>query len=62
MAKYSSYGNSGKSGSNSSKSGSNSGGVSSARLHQQSGDNNAFGGYAKVANRDGTYRMRKTVK
>lgn len=47
---------------NSGESGSTSGGVSSARLHQKSGSSNAFGGYAKVANTDGTFRMRKTGK
>ena len=44
------------------KSGSNSGGVSSARLHQKSGPSNAFGGYIKVNNNDGIFRMRKTGK
>lgn len=55
MAKYSYSGRSGSLGSNA-------GGVSSARLHQRSGSSNAFGGYAKIANNDGTYRMRKSGK
>jgi hypothetical protein len=36
--------------------------VSAARLHQKSGASNAFGGYTKVGNSDGTFRMRKTGK
>lgn len=32
--------------------------VSPARLHQQSGNSHAFGGYAKVHNPSGTFRMR----
>lgn len=32
--------------------------VSPARLHQQSGTSHAFGGYAKVHNPNGTFRMR----
>ena len=44
------------------KSGSNSRGVSSARLHQKSGSSHAFGGYSKVSNSDGTFRMRKDGK
>ena len=37
-------------------------GVSAARLHQKSGASNTFGGYTKVSNSDGTFRMRKTGK
>ena len=37
-------------------------GVSAARLHQKSGASNTFGGYTKVSNNDGTFRMRKTGK
>lgn len=54
MAKYSNKGNTGKSGSGSRS-------VSSARLHQKSGSNNAFGGYTKVSNTNGTFRMRKSA-
>lgn len=36
--------------------------VSSARLHQRSGASNAFGGYVKVSNSDGTFRMRRTSR
>lgn len=32
--------------------------VSPARLHQPSGPDNAFGGYAKANYRGGTFRMR----
>ncbi|MFF2831932.1 hypothetical protein ACFVSK_09230 [Cellulosimicrobium cellulans] len=35
-------------------------GVSIARLKQKSGTINAFGGYTKVQDSDGTFRMRKT--
>ena len=45
-----------------SQTGSSSGSVSSARLHQKSGTSNAFGGYTKVNNPDGTFRMRKSSK
>lgn len=63
MAKNRSYGGSSKSGSSSAgKKGSSSGGVSPARLHQKSGTSNAFGGYKKVSNTDGTFRMRKSGK
>lgn len=63
MAKYRSYSGSGKSGSSPTRrSGPTTGSVSSARLHQKSGTSNAFGGYTKVANNDGTFRMRKTGK
>lgn len=48
--------------SGSSKSGSSSDAVSSARLHQKSGSSHAFGGYTKVNNSDGTFRMRKSGK
>ena len=54
MAKHSTGGNPGKSGSNSR-------GVSSARLHQKSGSSNAFGGCTKLSNPDGTFRMRKST-
>lgn len=37
-------------------------GVSPARLHQQSGSNHAFGGYAKVNHNNGTFSMRRTGK
>ena len=37
-------------------------GVSPARLSQKTGSSNAFGGYAKVKNADGTFRMRSTGK
>jgi len=33
-------------------------GVSAARLSQKTGSTNAFGGYVKVSNSDGTFRMR----
>ncbi len=36
--------------------------VSAARLHQKSGSSNAFGGYTKVNNPDGTFRMRMSSK
>lgn len=63
MGKGRSYGGSGKSGTSSTgKSASSSGGVSSARLHQKSGSSNAFGGYTKVKNSDGTFQMRKSGK
>lgn len=67
MAKSRSYGSSAKSGSSTTgrsaststgKSGSPAGSVSPARLHQKSGSNNAFGGYTKVNNGDGSFRMR----
>lgn len=66
MARSRSYGGSAKSGSSTAgrsassagKSGSSAGGVSSARLHQKSGPNNAFGGYTKVNKGDGSFRMR----
>ena len=58
---------SGGSSSGSSSSGRSSGGsytprpsVSPARLHQPSGT--SFGGYAKVANPDGSFRMKPTGK
>lgn len=44
----------------SSASGASSRGVSSARLHQKTGFQSAFGGYTKVSNSDGTFTMRKT--
>lgn len=62
MGNRSSSGGSGKYGSSNSNSGSTSGGVSTARLHQKSGPSNAFGGYTKVNNTDGTFRMRKSGK
>lgn len=34
--------------------------VSDARLHQHSGREHAFGGWEKVSNGDGTFRMRET--
>ncbi|MEI2809527.1 MAG: hypothetical protein V9F00_04820 [Nocardioides sp.] len=34
--------------------------MSSARLHQKTGFQSAFGGYTKVSNSDGTFTMRKT--
>lgn len=37
-------------------------GVSAARLHQKSGSSNAFGGYTKVHQPDGTFRMRRAGK
>jgi hypothetical protein len=37
-------------------------GVSPARLQQKSGPSGAFGGYTKVNNGDGSFRMRKTGK
>jgi hypothetical protein len=37
-------------------------GASPARQSQPSGPANAFGGYTKVANPDGSYRMRPTGK
>ena len=61
--KKNSYGGSRKSGSSSTgKTRTASSGVSAARLHQRSGASNAFGGYTKVNNSDGTFRMRKTGK
>lgn len=36
--------------------------VSMTRLQQKSGTRNSFGGYTKVNNGDGTFRMRKTGK
>ena len=61
--KKSSYGGSPRSGSYSTgKTGAASSGVSAARLHQKSGASNTFGGYTKVSNSDGTFRMRKTGK
>lgn len=50
------------SGSTAGKSSSSPRAVSPARLHQASGANNAFGGYAKVNHNNGTYSMRKTAK
>ena len=55
MAKNQSYGSS-------SKSGASSRSVSSARLHQKSGSNNAFRGVAKVNHGNGSFSMRKTGK
>jgi hypothetical protein len=52
MAKGSSRGGSGKSGSSK--------GVSSARLHQKSGASNSFGGYTKVNKGGGSFTMKKT--
>jgi len=52
MAKYGSQGRGGQKG--------RSGNVTSARLHQKSGAGNAFGGYTKVNNGDGTFTMKKT--
>lgn len=37
-------------------------GVSSARLHQKSGSANAYGGYTKVHNPSGSFRMRPSSK
>lgn len=37
-------------------------GVSQARLSQRSGSSNAFGGFTKVKNTDGSFRMRPTQK
>lgn len=36
--------------------------VSTARLHQKSGSNNAFGGYTKVNKGGGNFTMKKTGK
>ena len=61
--KKNSYGGAGRSGlSSTGKTRTASSGVSAARLHQKSGASNAFGGYTKVSNSDGTFRMRKTGK
>ena len=61
--KKSSYGGFRRSGSYSTgKTRAASSGVSAARLHQKSGASNTFGGYTKVSNNDGTFRMRKTGK
>jgi hypothetical protein len=48
------------SGKNYGSSGSSSRRVSSARLHQKSGSGNSFGGYTKVKQGDGAFKMRKT--
>lgn len=56
MAKYRSSGGSSNSYRTSAR------GVSSARLHQKSGSSNAFGGYAKINNGNGNFRMRKSGK
>lgn len=37
-------------------------GVSQARLSQKTGVRNAFGGYTKVRNGNGSFTMRKTGK
>ncbi|GAA1983392.1 hypothetical protein [Microbacterium pumilum] len=34
--------------------------VSSARLHQQSGPNNSFGGYTKINLGNGSFTMKRT--
>lgn len=63
MMKKNSNGGSRTSGSSSTgKTRTASSGVSAARLHQKSGASNAFGGYTKVSNSDGTFRMRRTGK
>lgn len=36
--------------------------VSPARLHQQTGTANSFGGYTKVNHNNGSFSMRKTEK
>ena len=46
----------------SSKAGSSKSSVSAARLHQKTGSSNAFGGYSKVHNANGTFRMNKSGK
>ncbi len=52
MAKHRSQGGSSQNGRSST--------VSPARLHQRSGAGNAFGGYTKVNNGDGTFTMKKS--
>jgi hypothetical protein len=52
MAKYSSRGGYGKT--------SSSKRVSSVRLHQKSGSSNSFGGFTKVNDGNGSFRMKKT--
>ncbi|WP_187994278.1 hypothetical protein [Schaalia sp. JY-X159] len=37
-------------------------GVSASRLHQKSGASNSFGGYTKVQNSNGSFRMRPSGK
>lgn len=67
MAVHRSNAGSGKSTGGTSNGGSGSSGssfreVSAARLHQKAGPSNAFGGYAKVKNADGTFRMKESGK
>lgn len=63
MATNRNRGGAGRTGSSyASKTGSSTRGASAARLHQKSGPSHAFGGYTKVNNTDGTFRMRKSGK